>query len=124
MSGPVMTAMTPGIAAAADVSTDRMFAWAYGLRRMAICAIAGSLMSSRYRPLPVMKRASSTRLTGAPRTSVVIGCLLRLARSAGGRGRRHRRGRLPDRRDDVLVPGATADVPVDRPPDRLLGRIR
>ncbi len=34
-SAPVSTATTPGIALAADVSIERMLAWAYGLRRMA-----------------------------------------------------------------------------------------
>jgi hypothetical protein len=35
-SAPVKTASTPGMAAASDVSTERMFAWAYGLRRIAM----------------------------------------------------------------------------------------
>ena len=35
MSAPVRTATTPGIALAAEVSIERMLAWAYGLRRMA-----------------------------------------------------------------------------------------
>ena len=35
MSAPVNTATTPGAAFAALVSMERMFAWAYGLRRMA-----------------------------------------------------------------------------------------
>src|SRR6185503_19260632 len=35
MSAPTMTARTPGFDVAADVSTDLMFACAYGLRRMA-----------------------------------------------------------------------------------------
>jgi hypothetical protein len=39
--------MTPGIDRAADVSMDRIRACAYGLRRMAACAMFGSLMSSR-----------------------------------------------------------------------------
>ena len=46
MSAPTMTATTPGIALAALVSIDRMLACAYGLRRMAMWAIDGSLMSS------------------------------------------------------------------------------
>src|ERR1700692_2474197 len=36
MSAPTITVMTPGIAAAADVSIDLMLACAYGLRRMAM----------------------------------------------------------------------------------------
>ena len=47
MSAPTMTVRTPGIALAADVSIERMLAWAYGLRRMAMWAMPGSLMSSR-----------------------------------------------------------------------------
>jgi hypothetical protein len=47
MSAPTKTATTPGIDLAALVSTERMFAWAYGLRRMARCVIDASLMSSR-----------------------------------------------------------------------------
>jgi hypothetical protein len=46
MSAPTKTATTPGIAAAALVSTERMLACAYGLRRMAMWAIEASLMSS------------------------------------------------------------------------------
>src|SRR4029079_13197594 len=46
MSAPTITVRTPGIAMAAVVSTDRMFAWAYGLRRMAMWVIDASLMSS------------------------------------------------------------------------------
>ena len=47
MSAPVKTASTPGMDFARDVSTERMLACAYGLRRMARYVIAGSLMSSR-----------------------------------------------------------------------------
>ena len=35
MSAPVMTATTPGMPVAPDVSIERMFACAYGLRRTA-----------------------------------------------------------------------------------------
>ena len=47
MSAPTITARTPGIVFAADVSIDRMLAWAYGLRRIARWVIPVSLMSSR-----------------------------------------------------------------------------
>ena len=47
MSAPVKTAITPGIAFAAAVSIAPMLAWAYGLRRIAMWAMPGSLMSSR-----------------------------------------------------------------------------
>jgi hypothetical protein len=43
----VKTAWTPGIDLAALVSIERMFACAYGLRRMARWVIDWSLMSSR-----------------------------------------------------------------------------
>src|SRR4029079_9797954 len=48
MSAPTITARTPGFDFAADVSIDRTWACAYGLRRMARWAIPVSLMSSRY----------------------------------------------------------------------------
>ena len=47
MSAPTNTATTPGIAFAAEMSTERMLAWAYGLRRMAMWVIPVSVMSSR-----------------------------------------------------------------------------
>jgi hypothetical protein len=47
MSAPTKTATTPGISFARDVSTERMLACAYGLRRIAMWVIDGSLMSSR-----------------------------------------------------------------------------
>ena len=40
------TATTPGSAAAFDVSIEVIVAWAIGLRRIAMCSIPGSLMSS------------------------------------------------------------------------------
>ncbi len=45
-SAPVSTAVTPGMAAAADVSIPVMSACAYWLRTTAMCSIPGSLMSS------------------------------------------------------------------------------
>ena len=47
MSAPTKTPTTPGIVFAADTSTERMLACAYGLRRMAMWVIEASLMSSR-----------------------------------------------------------------------------
>jgi len=47
MSAPTKTATTPGIDLAALVSIERMLACAYGLRRIAMCVIDWSLMSSR-----------------------------------------------------------------------------
>ena len=43
---PVITACTPGSAAAAVVSMDRIRAWAYGLRRIAECSMPGMVTSS------------------------------------------------------------------------------
>src|SRR3954447_22623810 len=68
-----------------------------------------------------MKRGSSTRLMGAPRTSgtsIAIAVLLSSPGSGvGWDGRRgpgphHRRG-LPDRGDDVVIARAAADVAVE-----------
>src|SRR5215211_1891085 len=76
-----------------------------------------------------MKRGSSTRLTGAPRTSwtsVAIAALLPRSGVDGGRGRRpgaHDRGGLADRQDDVVVAGAAADVPFDRMADLVVRRV-
>ena len=47
MSAPTITARTPGAALAAEVSIERMLAWAYGLRRMAMWTIPCRTMSSR-----------------------------------------------------------------------------
>ena len=46
ISSPVTTAMTPGSACALDASMLVRFAWAYGLRRIAMCSIPGRWMSS------------------------------------------------------------------------------
>jgi hypothetical protein len=43
---PVSTRRTPGIAHAFDVSIDRIRAWAIGLRRISMCSMPGSTMSS------------------------------------------------------------------------------
>src|SRR5687767_3825534 len=77
-----------------------------------------------------MKRGSSVRLTGLPRTDPMAGgsstsVIGRLPSHAdrdgpgfavGGRGR-------ADRRDDVLVAGAAADVPFDGVADLVVGRV-
>jgi hypothetical protein len=46
MSSPVTTATTPGSAVASDVSMETIRACGTGLRRMAMCSIPGSTMSS------------------------------------------------------------------------------
>src|SRR3990172_6237628 len=71
-----------------------------------------------------MKRGSSTRLTGAPRTSVVTSLLLCRGNRRGGRGAlAHDPGGLADREDDVVVARAAADVAFDRVADLRLARI-
>ena len=45
-SSPVTTATTPGSSLARDVSIELIFACAKGLRRIAMCSMFGSVMSS------------------------------------------------------------------------------
>src|SRR5918995_3459135 len=68
-----------------------------------------------------MNLGSSTRLTGAPSTSVVISRLL--CRNGGGRALAHGPGGLADRQHDVVVARAAAEVALDRVPNLLVGRI-
>ena len=94
---------------------DRLMrAWAYGLRRISMWSIPGSLTSSAKLPLPRMKRASSFRRT-------VRRCPFRRHYFSPGRriGRHlsHMRRRVLHRLDDVHVAGAAAEVPADGPPD-------
>src|SRR5258705_10898331 len=79
-----------------------------------------------------MNRGSSTRLTAEPRTSwTSVAIVVSFDRWSGvdGCGRRgggagaHHRGRLADRRDDVVVASAAADVALDRVPDLVVGRV-
>src|SRR5215212_5360269 len=58
--------MTPGMAAAASVSIDRMRAWARSLRRKATCSAWGTRRSSVKLPCPASRRGSSTRFMRAP----------------------------------------------------------
>ena len=46
ISSPVTTAITPSSACAAEASIPFSFAWAYGLRRIAMYSIPGRWMSS------------------------------------------------------------------------------
>ena len=57
----VSTATTPGTAHAADTSTSRMRAWAWGLRTKARCSIPGRATAETNRSAPVRNRGSSTR---------------------------------------------------------------
>src|SRR6185369_14592771 len=104
------------MAQALVVSTDTMRAWAWGLRRISMWSIPGSLKSSVKFPLPRMRRSSSTRLTRAPSPPTEI--------SSTAIHGLHLPGRPLDGVDDVLVAGAAAEVPRDRPPDVVVGGMR
>src|SRR6266536_1783420 len=128
---PVTTATTPGRASACEASNDRIRAWAIGLRRIAMCSIPGSRMSSMKVPLPRIRRSSSLRLTLWPRprissASVAI-CLPPSARDGGGFGfdgvRSHGPARGLDGLHDVHVARAPANVAGDRPSDVVVRRL-
>src|SRR3954470_9245637 len=68
-----------------------------------------------------MNRGSSTRLTGAPRTSVTTSLLLR--RDGGGGPFAHNPGGLADGEHDVVVARAAADVALDGVPDLVVRRV-
>src|SRR2546428_9161972 len=114
---PVMTAATPGILSALDVSMLLMRACAYGLRAMSRYSIPGSFTSSTYLPLPRMKRASSLRLTLEPMPPISTDIwglhFRRLAQLAR---------RIIDGLHDVHVAGAATEVAGDRFADLQLGR--
>src|SRR5499426_429506 len=65
-SAPVTVRTTPGMAAAADMSTEMIRACASGLRTMAACSIPGNSRSPTKMPRPVSKRRSSRRSTDRP----------------------------------------------------------
>ena len=127
-SSPVITAATPGSASAARLSIDLMRACACGLRSTAACAMFGSAMSSMKRPRPARKRGSSLRSMRVPMT---LSCWSGRSfwRPAGGERilpasaisappfRAHQLDRALDRADDVLIPGAAADIVVETEPD-------
>src|SRR6478752_7457850 len=73
-----------------------------------------------------MKRGSSTRLIRAPRTSGAVSVVI--SSLPGLRGHRHAGpdglGCMADRRADVLVAGAAAEVALDGVPDLVVRRIR
>src|SRR2546428_694327 len=114
---PVMTAATPGILSALDVSMLLMRACAYGLRAMSRYSIPGSFTSSTYLPLPRMKRASSLRLTLCPMPPISVATL---GLPLGGLA--HLARRVVDGLHDVHVTGAAAEIPGDRLTDLLLRR--
>src|SRR5687768_15482607 len=121
---------TPGMAQALLVSTDTMRAWAWGLRRISMCSIPGSLKSSVKLPLPRMRRSSSTRLTRAPSPPTEISStamsplpLLLASGVDGGPRGRHLPRRPLHGVDDALVTGAAAEIARDGPPDVPGGRL-
>src|SRR5579862_796261 len=87
-------------------------------------------MSSVYCPLPVMKRKSSLRRTGAPMPAALMmtppplrHCLRRLASLFGRRAdwrAFHGLGAGGNRLHDVMIAGAAADIAFELLADRLL----
>ena len=65
-SAPVSTVTTFSEALAASVSMETIFAWAKGLRTIAMCSMPGSAMLSVQRVRPVMRRWSSLRRRSRP----------------------------------------------------------
>src|SRR5262245_42807 len=106
-------------------SIDAMRACASGLRRISMCSMPGSTMSSTYRPLPRMNRLSSTLFRLAPSPPILISsraCVVTMMLPSGSAG-----GLRPDLLggpqhglDDVLVAGAAAEVARQGPADLVL----
>src|SRR5581483_10653018 len=115
---PVYTPSTPGAAAAALVSMPRMRACAYGERSTATCASPVSRTSSRKRAAPVIRRGSSTRLTGAPISGLVGSVAVAISPLSA-----HRLRRLAHGADDVLVAGAPAEVALERVANLVVARV-
>src|SRR5260370_21068282 len=65
-SAPVTQSRTPGRASARRGSTRRRWACAWALRTITACAMPDRTTSSTYRPPPVSRRGSSTRLIEVP----------------------------------------------------------
>src|SRR4051794_27681780 len=65
-SSAVQTATTPGIAAASDVSIERMTPWATSERTNTACSRSSNGRSAVYLATPVSKRGSSVRSTRVP----------------------------------------------------------
>src|SRR3712207_3528418 len=122
------------------MSTIRACAWG---ERTKAAASAVCPMSSRYRPLPTISRASSRRRTGSPNSFVVTAVppiarvppCRRERRGAAryrppGRGARPSSGGVPQRGGggvhrplDVGGAGAPAEVAADHVVDLLLGEL-
>ena len=65
-SAPVITALTPGSAAAFEVSIERMRAWACGERRMRPISMPGIARSEPYCARPVTFGTPSGRIGRVP----------------------------------------------------------
>src|SRR2546430_434151 len=94
---PVSTRCTPGWAFAFSTLISSTSACACGERKSFMCSMRGSTMSSAKRVWPVTLARPSTRRRGLPRTFIA-----------------HPARTLFDRFDDLLVTGATAEIPGDR----------
>src|SRR4051812_49360502 len=116
--------MRPSTSRAPSTSMSVMRAWACGERTNA-AARAPEPMSSRYRPLPMISRASSRRRTGSPNSLVVTrtpeGPLWPSRPSSGAA--LHRLGRVVHGLLDVGVARAPAEVAADHVVDLLLGQL-
>src|SRR5689334_1626299 len=104
---PVRTRCTPAYATARETSIDSMNACGCGERSSFMCSMRGSTTSSAKRVSPVTLARPSTRRRGLPMT--FIG---------------HPPRAFFDRLDDLLVPGAAAQVARDRFLDTLARRLR
>src|SRR5580765_4776641 len=95
-----------------------IFACACGDRTKTARVSRGRTTSSVYWPLPVMKRRSSFRRTAAPIPVALMAVssrwdVLTLFRSLPGTALGHRFCSGGNRLDDVVVPGAAADISVE-----------
>src|SRR5215203_6421606 len=123
-SSPVKTATTPGCSLAAETSMDVILACAYGLRIKTACSIPGSLMLSVQVARPVTRAGSSLRSTPPPTN--FSGAWVTLFPPLGRRVLGQLVRVLLDELDglhDVLVAGATAQVPFQALSYLLLRRI-
>ena len=108
-SAPENAATTPSPALAASRSTPVMRARGYGLRTTAMKTVPGSVRLSTNVPRPRRSEASSLRLIEVPTTPGAVSTVV----MTPPRSRR-------DGPDDVVVPGATAEVALEPLADRRL----
>src|SRR5712691_4501988 len=91
-----------------------------------MCAMPGRVMSSMYRPCPVIRRGSSRRWILAPIMVVTAMSAPSCGGLRGGFCRRaaHGGGRRLHRLDDVHVARAATEVALETLPDLVIGRVR